>query len=323
LPSAKLHIEGQPGRILLTAKTKHWDRALAMEIEGFNSERVSIEAVEVNIAHAGSGPPLLLLHGFPQTHVMWHTVAPKLTANFHVICADLRGYGDTAKPAGAPDHANYSKRAMAADMVSLMDRLGYQTFSVAGHDRGARVAHRLALDHPARVTRLCVMDIAPTLHMFEHTDQAFATGYYHWFFLIQLNGLPEHMIGADPEWYLREKLARWSAPGARFDEKAVADYVRCFSRPDAIHAACEDYRAAAGIDLDHDRSDREAGKKIICPLLVLWGSRGFVARSYDVLAVWRQYATQVEGRAVDCGHFLPEERPDDVIAELEQFFAQA
>jgi haloacetate dehalogenase len=207
---------------------------------------------------------------------------------------------------------------MAADMVEVMQALGHERFAVAGHDRGARVTHRLALDHPARVTRACVMDIAPTHHMFRTTDQTFATGYYHWFFLIQPDGLPEHMIGAEPAWYLREKLRRWAAPGARFDPRAIAEYVRCFEDPATIHASCEDYRAAASIDLAHDEADM--ARRIDCPLLVLWGARGFVARSYDVLATWRERAAEVHGQALDCGHFLPEEAPDAVCVALLGFF---
>jgi len=235
-----------------------------------------------------------------------------------VICPDLRGYGDSAKPPGGTDHAAYSKRAMAQDMADVIDAFGYTSCLVAGHDRGARVAHRMALDKPALVERLCVMDIAPTLYMFAHTDQQFATGYYHWFFLIQPDGLPEHLIGADPGYYLREKLRRWAGPGAVFDPAAVEDYVRCFSSPAAIHASCEDYRAAATIDLQHDTADR--GRRIGCPLLALWGARGFVNRTYDVPGVWRDYADNVSGRALDCGHFLPEEAPDAVCEALEAFF---
>jgi haloacetate dehalogenase len=203
-------------------------------------------------------------------------------------------------------------------MVEVMAHLGYPRFDVAGHDRGARVTHRLALDHPDAVRRACVMDIAPTRHMFLTADRHFATGYYHWFFLIQSDGLPERMIGADPAYYLKEKLRRWSAPGARFDDEAVAEYVRCFSDPAVIHATCEDYRAAAGIDLEHD--ERDLDRKLTCPLLVLWGQRGFVHRTYDVLEVWRAHATQVEGSALACGHFLPEEAPAAVTAELMRFF---
>ncbi|KAA3625991.1 MAG: alpha/beta hydrolase [Proteobacteria bacterium] len=284
----------------------------------FESRTVNTTGAEIFLRCGGSGAPLLLLHGYPQTHAMWHKVAGALCRRFFVVCPDLRGYGDSAKPPTDPLHANYAKRAMAADMVEVMSALGCDRFQVAGHDRGARVAHRLVLDHPEKVRRACVMDIAPTLHMFRHTDQAFATGYYHWFFLIQGGGLPEHMIGADPEYYLRKKMGHWSAPGAGFDPAAMAEYVRCFSDPETIRASCEDYLAAATIDLEHDAVDRD--RRIECPLLVLWGSRGFVHRTYDVLAVWRDYADNVTGRALDCGHFLPEEQPGAVIDELSGFF---
>ena len=284
----------------------------------FNTRRVRTAGTEIHLVHGGSGAPLLLLHGYPQTHAIWHAVAPQLAERFHVVCPDLRGYGDSGKPEGGADHAAYSKREMARDMAELMSQLGHERFFVAGHDRGARVAHRLALDHPSRVDKVCVMDIVPTYHMYNTADRAFATGYYHWFFLIQPNGLPEHMIGADPDYYLKEKLRRWSAPGAVFDEAAVAEYLRCFRRPETIHASCEDYRAAAGIDLEHDEADR--GRKIACPLLVLWGTQGFVHRRYDVLATWRDYAECVEGRGLNCGHFLPEEAPDEVCIGLSAFF---
>lgn len=284
----------------------------------FDEIKVKTSGAEINVVHGGSGNPLLLLHGYPQTHVMWHQVAPRLINHFHLICPDLRGYGDSSKPTSSPDHYPYSKRAMAQDMVEVMASFGYQTFWVAGHDRGARVTHRLALDYPERINKACVMDIVPTYHMFKTADQHFATGYYHWFFLIQSDGLPEHMIGADPAYYLTEKLRRWSAPGAEFADQAVAEYVRCFSQPKAIHASCEDYRAAASIDLQHDEQD--LNKKVQCPLLVLWGAKGFVHRTYDVLEVWREYAEQVEGKALECGHFLPEEAPEAVGEELLRFF---
>ncbi len=289
--------------------------------EPFHYRTIAVDGVDINLAEGGAGRPLLLLHGYPQTHLMWHRVAPALAREFRVICPDLRGYGDSGKPDSDPDHSAYSKRRMAVDMVSVMAELGYPRFSVAGHDRGARVVHRLCLDYPDQVERACVMDIAPTLHMFEHTDQAFATGYYHWFFLIQPDGLPERMIGQDPGYFLREKLRRWSAPGAVFDEAAVADYVRCFASPGAVHASCEDYRAAVSVDLEHDREDRRAGHRVSCPLLVLWGSRRFVHRTYDVLSVWRDYGEDVSGTALDCGHFLPEEAPEAVQDELRRFFS--
>ncbi len=285
--------------------------------ERFECLGVATGGAQIHLRHAGAGEGLLLLHGYPQTHAMWHAVAPALADDFHVVCADLRGYGDSSKPPSDERHAPYAKRAMAADMAEVMSHFGHRRFAVAGHDRGARVAHRLALDHADRVTRLCVMDIVPTLHMFEHTDQAFATGYYHWFFLIQPGGLPERLIGADPDYFLDAKLGHWSARGARFDPAAHAEYRRCFRNPDTLHASCEDYRAAAGIDLEHDAADR--GRKLGCPVLALWGERGFVHRTYDVPAVWRQYAQTVSAKSLDCGHFLAEEAPREVIAELRAF----
>lgn len=287
----------------------------------FSTTRIATRGATIAVTYGGAGRPLLLLHGYPQTHAMWHAVAPALAEHYFVVCPDLRGYGDSDKPESDPSHAAYSKRVMAAEMVAVMASLGHSSFCVAGHDRGARVVHRMALDHPAVVKRAAVMDIVPTRHMFERTDQHFATGYYHWFFLIQPDGLPERMIGADPDFYLAEKLRRWSAPGAAFDDAAVAEYRRCFRDPATIHASCEDYRAAATIDLEHDRADR--GRKVGCPLLVLWGARGFVHRTFDVLEVWRDYAGDVRGRALECGHFLPEETPDQVIAELRAFFSPA
>lgn len=285
----------------------------------FEQKQLKTRGAVINLVHGGSGPPLLLLHGYPQTHAMWHRVAPRLAEHYQVICPDLRGYGDSTKPPGTADHGNYAKRAMAQDMLEVMAQLGHSQFAVAGHDRGARVTHRLALDAPDAVRKACVMDIVPTHHMFRTTDQNFATGYYHWFFLIQPDGLPERMIGNDPDYFLKEKLRRWSAPGAQFSEEAVAEYQRCFRAPASIHATCEDYRAAATIDLAHDEADRD--RKVSCPLLVLWGSQGFVHRTYDVLEVWRQYAERVQGRALDCGHFLPEEAPDGVTEELVRFLA--
>lgn len=289
--------------------------------DGFSTSYVTTDAGRIHVAHGGEGPPMLLLHGYPQTHAMWHRIAGRLAAHRQVICPDLRGYGDSDKPPGGADHATYSKRAMAEDCVRVMRHFGHSRFDMVGHDRGARVGHRLALDRPEVLSRLCVLDIAPTLHMFETADRHFAYGYYHWFFLIQPDGLPERLIGADPAYYLNEKLVRWAAPGAHFDPAAVAEYERCFADPACIHASCEDYRAAAGIDLEHDRADRTAGRRIDCPLFVLWGAHGFVHKSYDVLGVWRDYANGVvAGRALDCGHFVPEEAPDALYAELRDFF---
>jgi haloacetate dehalogenase len=263
---------------------------------------------------------LVLLHGYPQTHVIWHRLVPLLTADFSLVIPDLRGYGDSGKPASLPDAANQSKRAMAGDIAELMAVLGHERFHVAGHDRGARVVHRLCLDHEARVTAACVMDIAPTSTTLAMTDQALATAYFHWFFLIQAAPLPERMIGADPEAWLRGCLSRWSLGNeAAFAPEALAEYVRCFADPEAIRASCDDYRAAAGIDLAHDEEDND--RRIICPLLALWGAKGFVGRNYDVLAVWRDKASAVTGAAIECGHFLPEEAPMEVATHLRQFFA--
>lgn len=285
---------------------------------GFSRSDVTVDGVRIAAEVGGEGPPVLLLHGYPQTRACWAEVAPALARRFTVVAADLRGYGDSDKPAGGADHAAYSKRAMAADMVGVMRRLGFPRFAVAGHDRGGRVAHRMALDHPDVVARAAVLDIVPTRTLFANTDQRFATAYYHWFFLIQPDGLPETMIGHDPEWYLRETVRRWSGPETRVPERALRAYVESFRDPAAIHAACEDYRAAASIDLEHDAADGD--RRVECPLLVLWGAHGAMHRLQDVLATWRDVARDVTGRPLPCGHFLPEECPKETAAELERFF---
>jgi len=285
--------------------------------DSFETVRVDTSGAVINLRKGGSGPPLLLLHGYPQTHVMWHKIAPRLAERFTVVASDLRGYGDSSKPPGGERHEAYSKRAMARDQAEVMAALGFERFAVAGHDRGARVTHRLALDHPERVTKAAVLDIAPTLAMYESTDQAFATGYYHWFFLIQPFDLPERLIGAEPDYYLERKIDAWSRLEGAFAPAALAEYKRCFRDPATIHATCEDYRAAAEIDLEHDRADLE--RRIECPLLVLWGARGLVGRRYDVLATWRERATDARGRALDCGHFLAEEAPEETLAALLDF----
>jgi haloacetate dehalogenase len=252
--------------------------------EGFREERIDTGGATIHLRVGGKGPPLLLLHGFPQTHMMWHRIAPELARRYTVVCPDLRGYGASSKPPEGADHAAYAKRAMALDQVETMARLGFERFQVVGHDRGARVTHRLCLDHPQRVERACVIDIAPTLTMYERTDRAFATAYYHWFFLIQPAPLPERLIGAESDWYIERTLGSWG--GGYFDPAAVAAYKSAFRDPATLHAACEDYRAAATIDLEHDRADSD--KRISCLLLVLWGAKGVVARTYDVLAPWRE-----------------------------------
>ena len=286
-------------------------------LDGFEQTRIATTGAEINLRKAGQGPPLLLLHGYPQTHVMWHKIAPALAERFTVVLTDLRGYGDSAKPPGGDRHEAYSKRAMAQDQAEVMTALGFETFAVIGHDRGARVGHRLALDHPERVTKLALLDIAPTLAMYERTDMAFASAYYHWFFLIQPFDLPERLIGADPDFYLGKKIGKWSRNEGCFDAAAVAEYKRCFRDPATIHATCEDYRAAAGIDLDHDRADLD--RKIGCPLLVLWGAEGVIERSYDVLEIWRERTREVTGKALPCGHFLAEEAPEETLAGLLDF----
>ncbi|AXX95540.1 alpha/beta fold hydrolase [Arcobacter ellisii] len=284
----------------------------------FKNEKILVEEkIFINVTHGGKGKPLLLIHGYPQTHIMWHKVVEKLSKEYYIICPDLRGYGDSSKPKGDEKHLIYSKKSMAKDMITLMQKLGFDKFFVAGHDRGARVTHRMCLDYPNNILKACVMDITPTYHMFKNTNQAFATGYYHWFFLIQPDFLPETMIGNNPRYYLEEKLKRWSAKGSVFDKKAIDEYVRCFDK-DSIHATCEDYRAGASIDMSDDEKDRN--RKISTPLLVLWGEKGFVNRTYDVLNVWKEYALDVGGEALDCGHFLPEEKPKEVSQKLKEFF---
>lgn len=288
-------------------------------LSGFTVQQIALRDAVLNVARSGDGPPLLLLHGYPQTHAMWHKIAPELAKTFTVVAPDLRGYGDSSKPPSDAEHFAYSKRAMAQDCAELMDRLGFAQFAVAGHDRGGRVAHRLCLDHPARITRAAVLDIAPTYTMFATANKAFGDAYYHWFFLSQPFDLPERLIGADPGYYLWKKLQKWGRDEAAFAPKALAEYQRCFANPATIHASCEDYRAAATIDLVHDEAD--LGRKIACPLLVLWGAKGFVAKHYDVLATWRERADTVVGRALPSGHFLPEEAPEATMIELHRFFA--
>jgi haloacetate dehalogenase len=278
---------------------------------------VNADGVRIRVATGGSGPPLLLLHGHPQTHVTWHKIASRLGERFSVVAADLRGYGDSEKPEGRPGHVNYSKRAMAADQVAAMRALGFDRFRVVGHDRGGRVAHRMALDHPARIERIAVFDIAPTATMYARTGKEFATRYFWWFFLIQPAPLPERMIGADPEYFLRSHIEGQSkTPGATSD-RVFREYLRCYQDPATRHAICEDYRAAATIDLEHDAADSDS--RIEAPLLALWGAKGTVGALYDVLETWREKARDLRGRALDCGHTLQEEAPEGVLRELLDF----
>ena len=287
---------------------------------GFKTKKIRTSGATINLVTAGEGPALLLLHGYPETHAMWHKVAPALARRHTVVCPDLRGYGDSSKPKGLADHSNYSKRAMAQDMVEVMAKLGHPSFHLVGHDRGARVAHRLARDHGKRVRTLSVMDISPTLRMYQKTDMAFARAYYHWFFLIQPAPLPEKMLRAVGPDYVLGRIGRGLSGLKPFSKAALREYARCFRDPRTIHATCEDYRAAAGIDLVHDRKDLK--KKLSMPVLALWGKQGVVEAQFDCLADWRAVAKNVTGRALDCGHFLPEERPAEVLREIERFVAR-
>ncbi|HEX2051765.1 MAG TPA: alpha/beta hydrolase [Actinomycetota bacterium] len=285
--------------------------------DGFEVRMIDAGDAVIRARVGGSGPPVLLLHGHPQTHVMWHRVAPVLARDFTVVAADLRGYGDSSKPPTTPDHEPYSKRAMARDQVAVMASLGFDRFSVAGHDRGAYCAYRLALDHPARVERLAILDAVPNAEVWRRVDRTFMLAWWHWAFLAQPAPLPERLIGADPEWYLTrnaERIAPW-AP------EALDDYLRCYRNPDTLHAICEDYRAGATIDFAHDEADRGA-RRVECPLLVLWGRREDLEQLYgDPLELWRTWADDVRGHGLDCAHYLAEEAPDDTAAALRAFFA--
>ena len=285
--------------------------------ERFDPRRIETSEAEINLKIGGQGPALLLLHGYPQTHAIWHRLAPELAKKFTVVATDLRGYGDSSKPHGTPDHATYSKRAMARDQVEAMRSLGFDEFLVVGHDRGARVAHRMALDHASAVRKLVVLDIVPTRTMYSRVSRDFAKSYYHWFFLLRPEPIPETMIGANPRFYLEQHMGTRFAGLSAFAPEAMAEYVRCFSDPATIHASCEDYRAAESIDLEHDEAD--LGKKIECPLLALWGEKGTVHRCFKPLEDWRERAADVRGRPLPCGHYIPEEAPADLLAELVKF----
>jgi haloacetate dehalogenase len=290
-----------------------------MFLEQFTRADQTVGGVRIATWVAGSGPPVLLLHGYPETHVMWHAVAPSLTAGHTVVLTDLRGYGASDKPPAGRDHAEYAKRSMAADQLGVMTGLGFDRFAVVGHDRGGRVAHRLALDHPEAVERLAVLDIAPTHYMVTTTDLRMARAYFHWFFLAQPPDLPERMIGADPGGWVRSRFDRAHAGSRPVHPDAVDAYVSAFSDPAAIAASCEDYRAALTIDLAHDTADRD--RRVECPLLVLWGQDGFIAARYDPIEVWRAYAGDVQGQSLPTGHFIPEEDPDGTAAVLGAWLA--
>lgn len=284
---------------------------------GFRRRRIRTGGATINLVTAGCGEPVLLLHGYPQTLACWHKIAPVLAEEYTVVCADLRGYGGSSKPAGLPDHSNYSKRAMAQDMVEVMSKLGFERFHLVGHDRGARVGHRLARDHADRVHTLTVLDVSPTLKMFESTNLAFARAYYHWFLMLQPPPLPERMLAGQVPFNILGRVGRAEPDLSSFSKEAVAEYVRSFANPRAIHASCEDYRAAGTIDLEHDRRDR--GRKLAMPVLALWGKQGVIHSMFDCLANWREVAENVTGRALDCGHFIPEEAPQEALHEIRRF----
>jgi haloacetate dehalogenase len=293
--------------------------------DGFTPFAVDRGAVTLrgcSAVHASSERlPLLLLHGHPQSHAMWHKVAPDLAKRFKLVLMDLRGYGDSDRPASDAQHAAYSKREMALDALAVMKHFGFDTFHVLAHDRGARVAHRLAMDHPEQVKRLMLLDIAPTLSMYENTSQAFATAYWHWFFLIQPQPLPEALIESDPVRYIRSVMGKRHAGLAAFAPEALAEYERCIQIPGSARGICEDYRASASIDLEHDRADVAVGKKLTQPLRVLWGQHGAVGANFDVLQLWQERAAEVSGQALDCGHYIAEEAPSELLAQAHNFFS--
>lgn len=288
--------------------------------EGFQLHHVDAGEATIRARVGGKGPGLLLLHGNPQTHVMWHRIAPALAEHFTVVAADLRGYGESSKPETTADHEPYSKRAMARDQVALMRHFGFRAFSVVGHDRGGRVAYRMALDHPEAVEKVAVLDILPTLEHYRRAERRFAMGYWHWFFLPQPYPLPEKLIGGDPEWFFQRNWPAASEPPAFFDPEAIADYWRAFSEPGTVHAICEDYRAGAGIDCELDAADF-GKRRIVCPVLVLWAAKGILPKLYDPLEVWRGWADDLQGQPIDSGHYMAEERPEDTLMALRGFFA--
>ncbi|RAS39339.1 alpha/beta fold hydrolase [Paraburkholderia bryophila] len=285
----------------------------------FIDASAEVDGIRINAIRGGRGPALLLLHGHPQTHAIWHKVAPALARHFTVIAADLRGYGDSGKPPGAHDHSNYSKRRMAADQVALMHAQGFSQFAVIGHDRGGRVAARMALDHPHAVTKLVTLDVAPTLAMYEQTSFAFARAYWHWFFLVRPAPFPETLIRADADLYLKQTIGARSAGLAPFTGQAYAEYLRCLSDPATAHGICEDYRASISIDLDHDRASLDEGQKIGCAFLALWGAQGVIEQCFEPLAEWRQWSAQVSGEALPCGHYIPEEAPELLLERVLPF----
>ena len=286
-------------------------------LNGFKKKLVKVKKGKIFCAFKGEGPPLLLLHGYPQTHLMWHKTAPELSKNFTVVLADLRGYGNSLVLKGGKNHINYSKREMAKDMVQLMRKLGFKKFFVAGHDRGGRVAHRMARDFRNNILALSVLDICPTLDMYENTDRAFAKAYFHWFFLIQPTFLPERMIASDPKKWMKSCLDKWS--GNHKFGKVEEEYLKSFKQKKRIHASCEDYRASATIDLDHDKKDRK--KRLNIPIQVLWGKHGVIGKQFDSIKIWKKYSSKkIYGLAINSGHFIPEQNPKETVKHLKSFF---
>jgi haloacetate dehalogenase len=292
--------------------------------EGFTRTEIKTSGARIVTVHGGNGPPLLLMHGNPFNHASWHKFAPRLAQEFTVVATDLRGYGDSEKPPGGADHSGYSFRAMAQDQVEVMTALGFDRFSAAGHDRGARVLHRMCLDHPEKVSRAAIMDIIPQHHLLNNLTRDFGRFSWHWFFNIQPYDLPERLMGNDPDYFIQKKLAKTAQGLSFFGKEALAEYMRCFRNPATIHAICEDYRATFGVDLDMDEADFKAGRKIECPVLLLWGASGGVGRDHDSMAIWPLYAADIRGgKALPCGHYLSEEAPEETYRELRDFFVAA
>ena len=285
--------------------------------KNFKQDIIEVNGVNINYKIGGKGEPLLLLHGYPQSHVLWRKIAPLFAENYTVICSDLRGYGDSDKPQSDKKHLTYSKKTMGLDQNELMKKLGFKEYFLVGHDRGGRVAHRMAIDFKENIKKISVLDIVPTSHVFKNTNAILAKRYYHWFFLIQSYPLPETMIGNDPEYYIRSKLQMWGANNEYLTEEIIQEYLRCFTT-ETIQASCEDYRAGASIDLVHHEEDFD--KKISCPLQVLWGSKATIEELYDPIKVWKEWALHVEGQSIDCGHFLPEESPVETYNAIINFF---
>lgn len=284
--------------------------------EQFKQDKINVNGININYKIGGKGEPLLLLHGYPQSHILWRKIAPLFAENYTVICSDLRGYGDSDKPESDKSHLAYSKKKMGLDQNELMKKLGFNEYFLVGHDRGGRVAHRMAIDYKENIKKISVLDIVPTSHVFKNTNALLARRYYHWFFLIQSFPHPETMIGNDPEYYIRSKLKMWGANDEYLTEDVLQEYLRCFT-PETIHASCEDYRAGASIDLKHHEEDLH--KKISCPLQVLWGAKATVEELYDPVKVWKEWAINVEGKSIDCGHFLPEESPIETYDAIIKF----